>query len=383
MRNLRNVQGLGKNEVFHTILPDGTPGTAKTIGYAQQLIREGLKNPRVRELTLRILSDAGVRGFDELGELETLYAWVLANFFFRDDPVGYQYLQPVTGLLRTRSGNCASLNLVLLPALLGGVGFPTRAITIKSDPSMPEEYSHVYIEAQLKDGRWIPLDVARPDAAFGLAPNPGAYWEKAAWALTSGEGTGGTMNGLHPAGFRGGVGRRVVARLGPAPFTGLGMGRGPRPLALAHARRVRLRGLGQSDGDLTNVTGNIYQDTSGNVYSFDSSGGVSIADPTGQNVNYYPANAPSSPVAPSVSSGPGTATSILAAAQTLPAIFKGTAQIIAAKGAPAAYAYSQTPGLAPGGYAPNVSLSAGGSSTIFLVLGLLVAGVVAVSVIKK
>lgn len=203
MRNLRNIQGLARNTAFHTVLPDGTPGTEKTISYARQLIQEGLKNPQVRELVLKILNDAGVRGFDETGEVHALYEFVRQNFSFRDDPVGYQYLQPVTGILRTKSGNCASLNLILLPVLLGTVGYPTRAITIKSDSSMPDEFSHVYVEVGLKDGRWIPLDVARPDAAFGLAPSAGAYWDKATWPLTAGQFTGGVMNGMRPSAFRG------------------------------------------------------------------------------------------------------------------------------------------------------------------------------------
>lgn len=289
MRNLRNVTGLGRNHAFLTTLPDGTPGTAKTIAYARQLIEEGLKNPQVRELTLKILSDARVPGFDELGELRTLYDFVHQGFYFRDDPVGYQYLQPVTGMLRTRSGNCASLNLILLPTLLGLVGYPTRAVTIKSDPSMPEEFSHVYVEAGLKNGQWIPLDVARPDAAFGLAPNAGAYWEKAVWPLTPGGFAGGVMNGMR--GFRG--------------------------------ARARLRGLG-----------------------IDWAG-------------------------------------IL---QTVPAIESGTAQIVSAANLPGYQTLVQSPAgtvSTSGIAAPGLSVSAGGSSTWLIVIGLIVVGGVAVAVMKR
>lgn len=286
MRNLRNVTGLGKNRAFHTVLPDGTPGTAKTISYANQLIQEGLKNPQVREITLQILSNAGVRGFDDLGEVRALYEFVHQNFFFRDDPVGYQYLQPVTGMLRTKSGNCASLNLILLPTLLGGVGFPTRAITIKSDPSMPEEYSHVYIEAQLKDGSWIPLDVARPDAAFGLAPSSGSYWERAEWPLTGGGFTGGVMNGLR---------------------------------GLRRVRNVR-RGLGDA----------------------------------------------------------ATTQAFLA---DLPSIESGAAQIVSAANQPGYPSQAQLQAAALAN--PNLSVTAGGSSTLLFVLGLAVAGGVLVFAMRK
>ena len=58
------------------------------------------------------------------------------------------------------------------------------------------------------------------NAAFGLAPNDGAYWEKAVWPLTPGAGEGGVMNGMR--GFRAARARlRALGDLSDINWTGI------------------------------------------------------------------------------------------------------------------------------------------------------------------
>lgn len=170
---------------FFTAVADGDAGTARTIAYARKLIARALHDPETRYFAAAMLREQGVPSHDEPGEVRALYEGVRRGFSFRKDsllPYGgeilpAEMLQPVAGILRSRSGDCDCLNLVLLPALLAAMGYPSRAVTIKSDPNSPDEFSHVYIEAQLPStGQWVALDVARPDAAFGLEPD--RYWQK-------------------------------------------------------------------------------------------------------------------------------------------------------------------------------------------------------------
>lgn len=186
-----NVRGLAVNQMLRTAVADGDRGTAQTIPFAKQLIREGTVNPDVRLLAVQYCS--GVQPNDELGEMRAIFNGVLRDFRFIKDPVGTQLLQPAAGVLETHAGNCATLNLVLFPSLLGSVGYPTRAVTIKSDPDRPSEFSHVYVEAQLSNGEWVPLDVARSNPEFGKEPEQ--YWARKDWPLTDGGSAGAYLNG--------------------------------------------------------------------------------------------------------------------------------------------------------------------------------------------
>ena len=233
---MHNVQGLGQEQVFTTTLPDGDAGTRATIGYAKQLVAEGLRDPQVREMAVKFCRVHGAQPYDEIGELQAVFNGVLRNFDYRKHVIGAQSLQPVRGILRTRAGDCAELNLILMPALLGSIGYPTRAVTIKADPERPSEYSHVYIEAQVSSGQWIPLDVARSNTQFGAAPEE--YWDRNEFPLTPG--AGGSMNGY-------GMGNVVVVQRKPV-F--------PYPSARSSRRKVTLTrrggfprfGLGDDDG---------------------------------------------------------------------------------------------------------------------------------------
>jgi hypothetical protein len=222
---MQNVRGLARNAVVKTSVADGDKGTAQTIPLAKQLISEGMINPDVRRLAAAYCLP--LQANDEPGELRAVFDGVLRDFRFIKDPVGMQLLQPAGGILETLSGNCASLNLILLPSLLGSIGYPTRAVTIKADPERPQEFSHVYIEAQMSDGQWVALDVARSNPQFGKSPE--RYWDRREWPLTGGASAGAYLNGY---------GRPNVTR-----------GLGAPAILIVKARGFPRRGLGDdSDG---------------------------------------------------------------------------------------------------------------------------------------
>jgi hypothetical protein len=67
---------------------------------------------------------------------------------------------------------------MLLGTLLMAVGYPARLMTVAANG---DEFSHVYVEANL-NGEWIPLDPARYDSQFGVAPP--AFTRARWWSLS-------------------------------------------------------------------------------------------------------------------------------------------------------------------------------------------------------
>jgi hypothetical protein len=72
---------------------------------------------------------------------------------------------------------------MLMAALLIALGYPARLITLAANPSS-NDFSHVYVEGEIPPGssNWVPMDAARFDAEFGVAPPN--YSRKRAWSLT-------------------------------------------------------------------------------------------------------------------------------------------------------------------------------------------------------
>jgi Transglutaminase-like superfamily len=125
----------------------------------------------------------GVAAFDELGELHALYRWVKGHIRYTKDPVTKEKLYPPQELLKVRAGDCDDISM-LLGALAIAIGYPARLITVSANAQSPEEFSHVYVEAEAPagSGNWVPLDAARLDSEFGAEPPH--YFRKRAWSLT-------------------------------------------------------------------------------------------------------------------------------------------------------------------------------------------------------
>jgi len=57
-----------------------------------------------------------------------------------------------------------------------------RLVTISSDPSAPDTFSHIYCEVEIQN-QWVPLDAARRDPSFGKGPR--SYFRKRIWSLSN------------------------------------------------------------------------------------------------------------------------------------------------------------------------------------------------------
>jgi transglutaminase-like putative cysteine protease len=178
---LRNFSG-----VMSTPLKRGDAGVEQTIDLIRHLVDDAVKDPVVNRAAIDILRNNSAPSFDRDAKLRILYAYVQwPNFLYVEDPVGpfgpKETVRPVRDLLQLRAGDCDDFT-VLLAALAGTIGIATRAVTIAADPRSPSEFSHIYPEAEVAPNRWVPLDAARPGAAYGVgAP---VYFRKRVWSLT-------------------------------------------------------------------------------------------------------------------------------------------------------------------------------------------------------
>lgn len=163
----------------------GDDGTAQTVERIRELVHQGKNHPRVNHFVGTLLRRAGVASHDRAGERRAIFAWVLRNIRFQQDPVDAECLRPALTTLEWGFGDCDDINAILLPSLLKSAGHHVRLVTISAHPGAPEQFSHVYCEVLGDRGQWIPLDAAREGTRYGSAPK--RFFRKRVWSLESDE----------------------------------------------------------------------------------------------------------------------------------------------------------------------------------------------------
>lgn len=169
----------GSGLLYSAPLLGGDAGTEQTIRMIRRLVDDAWKDPVVNRAAIEIIRSAGAQEYDSLAQIHALYNFA-HSFYFINDPVTKEALRPARELLQLRAGDCDDINAIVLPSLLGSVGFEVRLVTIAADSQQPEVFSHVYCEVFL-DGVWMPLDAARPGATFGDAPPH--FYRREWWSL--------------------------------------------------------------------------------------------------------------------------------------------------------------------------------------------------------
>ena len=160
--------------LYRAPLMSGDAGVEQTINEMRGLVDEALRDPQIHRLARDIVQS--VPAFDDLAEANALYEWVRRNIRFTKDPVNKETLYPPAELLKIRAGDCDDISM-LLATLLMSVGYEARLMTVAASG---DEFSHVYVEANI-NGQWIPLDPARYDSQFGVAPP--AFTRARWWSL--------------------------------------------------------------------------------------------------------------------------------------------------------------------------------------------------------
>jgi hypothetical protein len=142
--------------IHRGMLAPGRRGTAETVAVMADLAtgRWGAQSAAMRDLALRIVTDAGIDAKDARGEVDAIHAWVQQAIRYTRDPIGQERVQtPEHTAFVARSGDCDDF-AVLEAALLGALGHRTRFVTVGFTPSY---FSHVYTEVEVR-GTWLPLD---------------------------------------------------------------------------------------------------------------------------------------------------------------------------------------------------------------------------------
>lgn len=164
-------------------LLEGDAGIEQTINAARGLVREGLRDPLLRQTAGHILLQRRVPQHNDVAEVRAIYDWVVRNIRFVKDPVNQETVSTARWTLTNGFGDCDDINAVLLPVLLGAAGYRTRLVTVAGHPGAPRQFTHVYAEVLLR-GRWIPVDAARPGARFGQTIRH--QFRKRVWSLDDG-----------------------------------------------------------------------------------------------------------------------------------------------------------------------------------------------------
>ena len=179
LSDLRSFRG-----VMGTPLAHGDQGVEQTINVIRQLVDDAVKDPAVNVTAIQMVRGTGDQ-FSRDAKAQAIYAAVANRFQYVEDPVGpfgpKETLRPARVLLQIWAGDCDDAS-VLIASLLGTIGIPSRLVTIAADPSAPDEFSHIYPEAEVFPGNWVAMDIARPGSAYGSAPQ--RYFRKRVWSLT-------------------------------------------------------------------------------------------------------------------------------------------------------------------------------------------------------
>jgi Transglutaminase-like superfamily len=143
-------------------LLDGLPGVHQTLSAMAQLVRRDSNDLLLRGKALEIVGGCGGHDFD--CEIQALYAFCRDNITYRRDPVEQERVQDARRTIYLfGSGDCDD-KVVCLASLLGTLGHKSR---FKVLGQRRGNYSHVYLEAQRKDGSWLSLDPTPEQASAG------------------------------------------------------------------------------------------------------------------------------------------------------------------------------------------------------------------------
>ncbi len=124
--------------------------------YARLLIEYGKREPKVRELAVRIASSC--RGKDALCEVKALHAYVRDNVRYIKDIANVErFATPQRTLFLEKAGDCDDSS-ISLSALLESIGYETRLVLV--DPQLTGKFSHVIAQVLLDD-EWHWMETTR------------------------------------------------------------------------------------------------------------------------------------------------------------------------------------------------------------------------------
>lgn len=164
-----------------SVISEGVRGTEQTIALMQQLVTKYKREDPLRELVGKVLNPKdGPRpcaSKDYFCYAQKLYEWVRDNILYAYDPHLVEYIERPKILLKTRIGDCDSM-VTTLCAAYESIGLQSQFVTIKGDPTRPDEYSHVYCRVMIPRKGWV---VADPTMNKWFGWEPQGHYQKRYW----------------------------------------------------------------------------------------------------------------------------------------------------------------------------------------------------------
>lgn len=149
------------------MISSGPAGTAQTIRRMAGLVTHGKRDFRIRTLAGQIIQNCQQKDYPCYGK--SLYEWCRDQIKYVWDPNGVELIEEPWKIVESGVADCDS-NVVLLASLAESCGFPCKFVTIKSDPSNPNEYTHVYLRMKVPPMGWVAADPTMHDKSFGWEP---------------------------------------------------------------------------------------------------------------------------------------------------------------------------------------------------------------------
>jgi transglutaminase-like putative cysteine protease len=124
------------------------------------LIREGKRNPLIRDLAVEIIRPVPAKRF--YLEVVAIYDFVNARVRYTKDTWDAEMVQPAEWVLTNGAGDCDDFTVAVC-ALLEAVGHRTRIVAVGREAG---SYTHVYAETLIGGKKWIAVD-ATEDCGVG------------------------------------------------------------------------------------------------------------------------------------------------------------------------------------------------------------------------
>jgi predicted transglutaminase-like cysteine proteinase len=154
--------------------------TEETIKKMHELVRKAKTDYEFINLIRDMVK--GCPAKDSMCEMRTVYNSFKKTIRYILDPAQLELISSVWETMKNRAGDCDDF-AILLSASAGAIGLPYRFVTIRSDPTRPNEDSHIWTQVLIKNS-WIDLDPTVKEFSFGQsAPEiyRRKYWEEPVW----------------------------------------------------------------------------------------------------------------------------------------------------------------------------------------------------------
>jgi hypothetical protein len=146
-------------------IPPGESGTDETVRRLGALIKSANQRPKLHILATHILSQKNVPAKNDLAAARALWSWIRQNIRFVKDPTNVELIQdPELTAFQIRAGDCDD-HAALMAALAASIGIPARLSVIGNDP---QNFQHIFAEVQV-GGKWIAADTTIKEP-FGTRP---------------------------------------------------------------------------------------------------------------------------------------------------------------------------------------------------------------------